>query len=51
MKRKSERGWFLVLEVGDCKGVESWGEGGRVVEGGLVGVAWVGVGHFLEDIY
>ena len=30
-------------------GVESWGEVGCGVEGGLVGVAGMGVGHFLQD--
>ena len=48
-----EGGWFegfLVLEARVCEGVEGWGEGGCGVEGGLVGVAWVGVGYFLQDM-
>lgn len=31
------------------EGVESWGEVGCGVEGGLVVVAGTGVGHFLQD--
>ena len=49
-----EGGWFegfLVLEARVCEGVEGWGEGGCGVEGGLVGVAWVGVGYFLLARY